>query len=186
MTRHCCDSTVTWLQQPSLRKLFYLYERSVFFYTATYIKTPNRPTIDEYGTTVGVGGIHEDQILKLEEKEKYVDVPCRNDCPRVEMLICDGWNRYSKIYLNLWCFHKDRLRLQTHILHTTAVPSKAQIWSHPIGGTVGSNHSEVVDVHVFCSCKGDLCDEMITRSEESYRARECVCLWSRDLNNEAV
>jgi len=45
-------------------------------------------------------------------------------------------------------------------------------------------------VFVVCCVAGSLCDEPITRSEESYRVCMCVCVsncvWSINLNNEAA
>jgi hypothetical protein len=56
---------------------------------------------------------------------------------------------------------------------------------------VGSNSAEAMDVCLLClclvlSCVGrGLCDGLITRPEESYRASNCVCD-HRNLNREEV
>jgi hypothetical protein len=50
-----------------------------------------------------------------------------------------------------------------------------------ISGIAGSNPSESMDVRllffVVCCVGSDLCDDIITRSEESYRV--CVCARAR-------
>jgi hypothetical protein len=92
-------------------------------------------------------------------------------------------------YVWIWMSHKAELRLPTHILQKIAVRSNVQVWSHSIGGIAVSNHTEVVNVRLFClskkwplrrdshSCRGVL---LCVRA----RLRACVCVrvWYRDLN----
>ena len=66
-----------------------------------------------------------------------------------------------------------------------AVRSNAQDLKCLIGGITGLNLAEGMDVRLLCllSLAGSgFCDELITRSRESYRL--CVCVWSRNLKNE--
>jgi hypothetical protein len=57
-----------------------------------------------------------------------------------------------------------------------AVRFKAYICSHLVAGIAGSNPTEGMDVpslvFVVCCVDSGLCDELITRSEESYKV--CV------------
>ena len=65
---------------------------------------------------------------------------------------------------------------------TVAVRSMAQVCSRLIAGIDRSNPDEGTHVYVLCSfcvcVDSGLCDELITRSEESYR----VCVPDSDLN----
>jgi hypothetical protein len=54
---------------------------------------------------------------------------------------------------------------------STAARSKASVYGRSPAAIVGSNPAGGMDVCVLCVVRG-LCDELITRSEESYR------LWS--------
>ena len=71
------------------------------------------------------------------------------------------------------------------------VRSKAWVCGRSIAGNAGSIRIPLRACIFVCSvcCVGKgLCDEVITRSEESYWACVCVCncVWSRNLNNEAA
>ena len=62
-----------------------------------------------------------------------------------------------------------------------AVRSKALVWCRLIAGISGLNSAEGMNVRLLCFfCVGSgLCDEPITRSEESCRARARVCVFWR-------
>jgi hypothetical protein len=61
-----------------------------------------------------------------------------------------------------------------------AAQSKALIYGRLVGGVTSSNPARGMDVRLLClyvvlSCVGTgLCDELITRPEESYRVSVCV------------
>jgi len=61
-----------------------------------------------------------------------------------------------------------------------AVRSKEVVGGCLITGIAGSNPTKDVDVlllYMLCDCVvSGPCDEMITRSEESYQVCVCVCL----------
>jgi hypothetical protein len=57
---------------------------------------------------------------------------------------------------------------------------KAKVWSRLTAGIVDSNPAKGMDVHLLCLlCCVDsgLCDEMITRSEDSVCVCVCVCVF---------
>ena len=66
-----------------------------------------------------------------------------------------------------------------------AARSKGQVYGRSPAGIVGSN--PIGDMYVCCECcvlsRRGLCDELITRPEESYRLW-CVWMWSWILDNE--
>jgi len=69
-----------------------------------------------------------------------------------------------------------------------AVRSKAYVWSRSITDVAKSNPSEGMDVPslvvVVCGVGSDLCDKLITRRREFYRAYVSNSVWSRNLKNE--
>jgi hypothetical protein len=56
-----------------------------------------------------------------------------------------------------------------------AVRSKAQACSRLIARIGGLNPTETIDVPFVCCVGSDLCEGLITRSEEPYRVCVCVC-----------
>ena len=67
-----------------------------------------------------------------------------------------------------------------------AARSTAWAWGLSIARIVGSSRAQSMDVlllgFVVCEVGSGLCDELITRPEESYRLCECVCArWPRGL-----
>ena len=72
---------------------------------------------------------------------------------------------------------------------TTAERSKAWVCGRSVAGIAGSNSAEGTDVvFVVCCVGSDLCDELITRPEESHRlcVRVCVCVRERLTVSEAA
>ena len=62
--------------------------------------------------------------------------------------------------------------------------SNAQVCGSSTAGIAGSKPAEGMDGRPFCMLccvRNGLCDEILTRSEESYRVSVCVCLIVRDL-----
>jgi len=65
-----------------------------------------------------------------------------------------------------------------------AARSKVQVCRRSPPGIAGSNPAGGMGVCECCVLSGrGLCDELITRPEESYRVW-CVWVWSRNLKNE--
>jgi hypothetical protein len=57
-----------------------------------------------------------------------------------------------------------------------AAQSKALVYGRSPAAIVGSNSTESMDVCLLCVLSGrGLCDELITRPEESYRLWRVVC-----------
>ena len=70
-----------------------------------------------------------------------------------------------------------------------AVRSKSYVSSRLTAGVAGSNPAESGVsslVHVVCCVGSDLCDELITRSEESYWVCVCVCVFFNVFIEHAV
>lgn len=49
--------------------------------------------------------------------------------------------------------------------------SRSQVCSRFITGIAGSNAAEVMNVRLLCCVRRGVCDELVTRSVVSYRAR---------------
>jgi hypothetical protein len=61
-----------------------------------------------------------------------------------------------------------------------SAPSKAYVCGRLISGTTVSNPTEGLDVYLLCLLcvvGSSLCDELITLSEEPYRACVCLCVY---------
>jgi hypothetical protein len=61
------------------------------------------------------------------------------------------------------------------------------VFRRPIAGIAGSNPAELMDVLLLCGMcyvGSGLCDELITRSEESYRVCVCLCVLETKTNRQ--
>ena len=60
--------------------------------------------------------------------------------------------------------------------NAVTVRAKAWVFAFLTVEIVGSNPAEGMDVHLLCCVGSCLCDELITRSEESHRVHVSDCV----------
>jgi hypothetical protein len=66
------------------------------------------------------------------------------------------------------------------------VRSKASVCAFLTVEIVASNPAEGMDVHLLCRVGSCLCDELITRTEESHRVYGSDCVRSRNVDRETA
>ena len=108
-------------------------------------------------------------------------------------LVKDVINWISKNYLCIYHLIWRGICILYRVRFLSAMPvavrSKASVCSTWVTGIGGSNPAEGMDVRLLCFLcvvGSSLCDELLTRPQDSYRLCMSNYMWSRGLNNEAA